>query len=356
MSLKTLYNDFYGDETRWWVGVVQSTDDPIEQGRLRVRIYGIHSASEADIPNIALPWAQVVAPVTQGGTSGINGTPVGIQAYAQVFGIFLDGKHSQLPLVLGSIPKVDGKNPAHGQHSGATATGAQGNGLRGPGYTTKPTPAVNLGGQGTTPSYITSKVLVGGTNTEKVYNYFEQHFQLDGRSNSKELAAGFTGNFITESNCNPFIENGIGAVGIAQWLGERRTALQHYARERGLSLSRTTLSNGKSGIHQVPDLGVQLDFVIHELDNLTWLRFDDWVSACTTAQKAADRIEAYYEISEFSVAFRKDVPGKQRWKFASFYDRFHSGRDDVGAYKKRLTDAQATYNTFAINSKESASQ
>ena len=113
MSLKTLYNDFYGDETRWWVGVVQSINDPAKppQGRVRVRIYGIHSASEDDIPNSALPWAQVVAPITHGGTSGLNGTPVGIQPYAQVFGIFLDGKHSQLPLVLGSIPKIDGPNP-----------------------------------------------------------------------------------------------------------------------------------------------------------------------------------------------------------------------------------------------------
>ena len=74
MSLKTLHNEFYGDETRWWVGIVESVDDPIRQGRVRVRIYGIHSASAEDIPNSALPWAQVVAPVTQGGTSGINGT------------------------------------------------------------------------------------------------------------------------------------------------------------------------------------------------------------------------------------------------------------------------------------------
>lgn len=341
MSLKTLYNDFYGDETRWWVGVVQSTDDPITQGRVRVRIYGIHSASEDDIPNSSLPWAQVVAPITQGGTSGINGTPVGIQAYAQVFGIFLDGKHSQLPLVLGSIPRVDGPNPSIGGRG--TPAGAPPVGI----------PPTDIGG--TTPhggGYTTSSgVLAGGTNTEMVYNYLEGVFRLDMKlSNSKELAAGFTGNFITESNCKPLIENGIGAVGIAQWLGERRTALQQYARARGKELFKTTEGAGKGG-HEVPDLGTQLDFVIHELQTVRWLKFDEWGSTCYSAQFAADRVEAFYEISEFSTPFRKDIPGKQRWKFASFHDRLHSGRDSVGAYKKRLTDAQAVYNTFAINSK-----
>ena len=30
--MKTLYNTFYGDETRWWVGKVESVNDPIQQG------------------------------------------------------------------------------------------------------------------------------------------------------------------------------------------------------------------------------------------------------------------------------------------------------------------------------------
>jgi len=94
MSLKTVNDGYYGDETRWFVGVVQSTNDPLTQGRVRVRIFGVHSANIKDIPDEALPWAQVVAPITHGGTSGLNGTPVGIKQYAQVFGIFLDGTFS----------------------------------------------------------------------------------------------------------------------------------------------------------------------------------------------------------------------------------------------------------------------
>jgi len=102
--MKNNYVDYYGDQTRWFIGAVVSINDPLEVGRVRVRIYGVHSDNKVDIPDTDLPWAQVVVPVTQGGTGGY-GSNIGIQVGAEVFGIFLDGKDSQLPLVLGSIPK-----------------------------------------------------------------------------------------------------------------------------------------------------------------------------------------------------------------------------------------------------------
>ena len=101
------YLDFYGDETRWFIGKVVSNEDPAELGRVRVRINGVHSDNKIDIPDEDLPWAQVVIPVTEGGTSGF-GNNVGIQVDARVFGIFLDGTNSQLPMVLGSLPRLDG--------------------------------------------------------------------------------------------------------------------------------------------------------------------------------------------------------------------------------------------------------
>jgi len=99
--------DFYGDQTRWFTGVVKSLSDPLEVGRIQVRIHGIHSDSQIDIPDDKLPWAQVVAPITEGGTNGL-GNPLGIQPNALVFGIFFDGPNSQLPLILGSLPKLEG--------------------------------------------------------------------------------------------------------------------------------------------------------------------------------------------------------------------------------------------------------
>ena len=99
------YIDYYGDQTRWFIGIVTDINDPYGLGRVKVRIFGIHSENVNDIPDKDLPWAQTVVPITEGGSSG-TGATVGIQVKAQVFGMFLDGKSSQLPLVLGSIPKI----------------------------------------------------------------------------------------------------------------------------------------------------------------------------------------------------------------------------------------------------------
>lgn len=99
--------DFYGDQTRWFTGEVKSISDPLQVGRIQVRIHGIHSDDTVDIPDENLPYAQVVAPITEGGTNGL-GNPLGIQVGAVVFGIFLDGQNSQLPLILGSLPKLEG--------------------------------------------------------------------------------------------------------------------------------------------------------------------------------------------------------------------------------------------------------
>ena len=97
---------FYGDHNRWFVGLVIDVNDPLKLDRVKVRIQGIHTHDTTLIPNADLPWAQVTIPVTEGGSSGI-GANCSIKPRAQVFGFFLDGKNSQLPLVIGSIPKID---------------------------------------------------------------------------------------------------------------------------------------------------------------------------------------------------------------------------------------------------------
>lgn len=104
--IPTRYKDFYGDETRWFIGRVVSVQDPLELGRVRLRIMGIHSENTEDIPDKGLPWAQTLLPITEGGTAGL-GIHTGIQVNARVFGVFLDGTNSQLPLVLGSMPKLE---------------------------------------------------------------------------------------------------------------------------------------------------------------------------------------------------------------------------------------------------------
>jgi len=64
------------------------------------------------------------------------------------------------------------------------------------------------------------------------------------------IASGFVGNFMAESSLDTSVVNGIGAVGLGQWLGGRKKALNSFAKETGKKVS---------------DLNLQLDFVIKEL-------------------------------------------------------------------------------------------
>ena len=108
--------DFYGDDTRWFIGVVKNIIDPIKMGRIQVRIHGVHGEDLEQVSDDNLPWAQVLTPITEGGTNGL-GNSLGIQINARVFGVFLDGKNSQQPLVLGSIPHSE-----RGTSTGGTKT------------------------------------------------------------------------------------------------------------------------------------------------------------------------------------------------------------------------------------------
>lgn len=115
MSIPTTYKDYYGDETRWFIGtVIQVDNDPEELGRVKIRIYGIHPNDPELASPDDLPWASVVLPSTEAGVSGFGGS-TGIKPSAQVFGIFLDGKNSQLPLVLGTIPKNESSLDRNGR-------------------------------------------------------------------------------------------------------------------------------------------------------------------------------------------------------------------------------------------------
>lgn len=107
MLRRSINKEFYGDSHRWFVGVVINSSPPAGfEGRVKVRIHGIHNRNTGQVQESDLPWAQVVIPTTEGGVSGIGRSPQLLPG-AQVFGIFLDGESSQMPLVLGSIPRVE---------------------------------------------------------------------------------------------------------------------------------------------------------------------------------------------------------------------------------------------------------
>lgn len=73
--------------------------------------------------------------------------------------------------------------------------------------------------------------MVASANETAIYDY------LRGQGLNASAASGVMGNLEVESGFKPNITNGIGAFGLAQWLGSRKTALTNYANSRGLSPS-----------------------------------------------------------------------------------------------------------------------
>ena len=175
--------EFYGDHFRYFIGMVVDNVDPLRLDRVKVRIFGIHTKDTTMIPNEDLPWAQVAIPVTEGGSSGI-GANSQLKVRAQVVGIFLDGKNSQLPLIIGSIPKIETrKNETSDQPKKVDRIPDQ-IGIQTEAARTSPTKN-NLDDE-----------LPGVTNTEKIFNFF---VSTAGGRFSPEQTCGMIGNFLQEA-------------------------------------------------------------------------------------------------------------------------------------------------------------
>lgn len=105
--MQPILSEYYGDNTRWFVATVVDASPPYgREGRVKIRVHGLHTENTLDIPQNDLPWAQCVVPTTEGGISGIGRIPK-LQAGALVFGMFIDGMNSQVPIVFGSLPHVE---------------------------------------------------------------------------------------------------------------------------------------------------------------------------------------------------------------------------------------------------------
>lgn len=105
--LRPIQKEYYGDDNRWFLGYVINSAPPAGlEGRVKVRIIGVHNPDTGEIPEADLPWAQVLIPTTEGGSSGIGRIPQ-LTKGAFVFGVFMDGVASQIPLVIGSLPHTE---------------------------------------------------------------------------------------------------------------------------------------------------------------------------------------------------------------------------------------------------------
>ncbi|PNX49192.1 MAG: hypothetical protein BV459_00535 [Thermoplasmata archaeon M11B2D] len=87
-------------------GVVEDIHDPLELGRVRVRIIGLHTANKTLIPTDTLPWAIIAQDPTSAATSGIGKSPTGILQGSTVIGYFRDGQSCQQPVITGTIAGI----------------------------------------------------------------------------------------------------------------------------------------------------------------------------------------------------------------------------------------------------------
>ena len=95
----------------FFFGKVEDRHDPLEAGRLRVRVYGIHTPDKIKdhykgIPTDELFWAQPINKVQSAAMNGVGQTPLGAVESSMVFGFFLDGSLAQDPFILGTIDGI----------------------------------------------------------------------------------------------------------------------------------------------------------------------------------------------------------------------------------------------------------
>ena len=100
----------------WWIGQVasdswkqnkggSSPEPTIQEGfayRYQVRIMGYHTADASQLPDVDLPWASVMYPVTAGSGAPFFESP-NLKRGDFVYGFFIDGENAQQPVIMGII-------------------------------------------------------------------------------------------------------------------------------------------------------------------------------------------------------------------------------------------------------------
>lgn len=91
----------------WWIGEVEDSEDPMELGRVKVRVLGyytnVRGGTTNDLPKDSLPWATVLQHTSQAGNDGQGESSGQLQPGAIVMGFFMDGESAQMPIVIGVL-------------------------------------------------------------------------------------------------------------------------------------------------------------------------------------------------------------------------------------------------------------
>jgi len=267
-----MLEDFYGDRFRWFVGVVKDIGD--DRSRVRVRVFGIHHTEDVTkVSDGDLPWALVLYPTTGGQASSGNASH-NLTPGSWVVGFFMDGIDSQQPIVIGSI---NGGSESVNT-SPADNTGSNNN------------QGSNNNDTTTAPS---STQLTGGTNVQKVYNYFWQKLKEEGAFSGdlKSIVSAIVGNLQGESgqNIDPQAYNandkGAPSAGIAQWRNGKGGRMIPFLKFCGIN---TLVGKGN-----LPPLEKQLDYMWHEMHTSERSAFNKLIVSTTLQDAVAGMI--YFE-------------------------------------------------------------
>jgi len=95
----------------WWFGVVEDRDDPQKLGRVKVRVHNFHG-DKIKTPTADLQWAFIIMQPTSASYQKTGLSPTGLMVGSTVVGFFADGGEGQMPMILGSLPGIEDRDPA----------------------------------------------------------------------------------------------------------------------------------------------------------------------------------------------------------------------------------------------------
>lgn len=156
--------------------------------------------------------------------------------------------------------------------------------------------------------------------------------QLVSRGFTQEQAAAIVGNMWAESTFNPAAENSIGAIGLLQWLGDRKKALIKFANQRKKPWSNFDL---------------QLDFIKYELldayDGKYSYEANQFSKAMSHGKTIQDRAEGFAKFSERPAASELSDSLPTRRIAAHNVFSALTTKQDTGLVKSGISAGQTIY-------------
>lgn len=106
-------------EKRWFYACVEDVNDPDQNGRVAIRIAGVHTQDTVLLPTNYLPWAKIMMPVTNASSVGLGASPTGVTVGSWVEGYALDEAYQECRICW----VWPGANPVNGSDTNPLALG-----------------------------------------------------------------------------------------------------------------------------------------------------------------------------------------------------------------------------------------